>query len=222
MNDYEQSITGLYKQPSLGLVRVSFYIWYLLFIIHIWYLLSTVQFSVWVLHAFATCKTKNQWFQDYCILIEKIGIYFFKKTPHFLSMQLFFSMPSFAFFCFSFQFCMHSNVCVISFLIFIVFFHCHLVPLYNLPQSPHCCPSSLVLFPFCSIPPSPHLPTIAVILLSIYESLSIFFVSSVCSSDSTYKWNHMAFVFLWKAHFTLHNVLQVNPYCHIYPRWTLW
>ena len=37
------------------------------------------------------------------------------------------------------------------------------------------------------LPPSPFLPPGAVRLLSIYESVSIFFVSSVCSLDSSYE-----------------------------------
>ena len=46
-----------------------------------------------------------------------------------------------------------------------------------------------VLFPFYSIPPPPNIhPLLAVILLSIHESVSIFLVSLVCSLDSTYEW----------------------------------
>ena len=59
---------------------------------------------------------------------------------------------------------------------------------------------SWVLFPFCSIPSTPNHPHPAPTschLLSIYESVFVLLVSSVCSLDSTYKWNHMIFVLLW-------------------------
>ena len=39
-------------------------------------------------------------------------------------------------------------------------------------------------------------------LLSIYESVSVLPVRSVCSLDSTYKWNQMVFVFFWLAYLT--------------------
>ena len=46
---------------------------------------------------------------------------------------------------------------IFSFLLY--FFRYHLVPLYPFPQqSPHCCPCSWVLFPFCSIRPPLILP----------------------------------------------------------------
>ena len=50
-------------------------------------------------------------------------------------------------------------------------------------------------FPFLLHPstPSPSPRPLAVILLSIYESVPISLVSSVCSLDSTYEWNHMVF-----------------------------
>ena len=32
---------------------------------------------------------------------------------------------------------------------------------------------------------------------ALYESVSVLLVNAVCSLDSTYKWNHMVFVFLW-------------------------
>ena len=57
-------------------------------------------------------------------------------------------------------------------------------------------PFSLLLNP--STPYTQPHPT-AVSLLSIYESVSLLLVSSVCSLDSTYEWNHMVFVFLWLA-----------------------
>ena len=69
------------------------------------------------------------------------------------------------------------------------FFHYHLVPLYPPPRHNHHTVvhvhESFFLFalPLHSLT-SPHL---AVILLSICESVSIFLVSSVCSLDSTYE-----------------------------------
>ena len=73
--------------------------------------------------------------------------------------------------------------------IFITFFPLPFIPLIPLSpqQSPHCCPCPRVLFPFCSIPPPLSPYPLAVIPLSIYESVPIFTVSSVCSLDSTYK-----------------------------------
>ena len=53
-------------------------------------------------------------------------------------------------------------------------------------QSPHCCPCPWVLFPFLFNPSTPSPPLLNCHLLSIYESVPIFLVSSVCSLDSTY------------------------------------
>ena len=88
-------------------------------------------------------------------------------------------------------------------LIFIVFFYYHLVTIYPKPLAiPTLLSMSWVLFHFTSIPPPPnHSPT-SYHLLSIYESIPIFIVSSVYSLDSIYEWNHMVFVFLWLAYFT--------------------
>ena len=52
-------------------------------------------------------------------------------------------------------------------------------------QSPHCYPCPWAPSPFCSIPLPPHLPNTCH-LLSIYESVSILLVSSVCSLESTW------------------------------------
>ena len=50
---------------------------------------------------------------------------------------------------------------------------------------------------FPSIPLPASIPSPRVIsLLSIYESVSILLISSVCLLDSTYEGNHMVFVFL--------------------------
>ena len=61
---------------------------------------------------------------------------------------------------------------------------------------------SLSTSPFCSIPPPPNRPPTNCHLLSIYESVPIFLVSSVCSLDPTYEWDHMVFVSVWLAYFT--------------------
>ena len=90
-------------------------------------------------------------------------------------------------------------------IIFIIFFPLPFSPLIppSPQQSPLCCLRPWVLFPFCSIPPYPKFPTPpSCHLLSIYESISVLLVSSVCLLDSKYEWNHMVFVFLWLAYFT--------------------
>ena len=69
-------------------------------------------------------------------------------------------------------------------------------------QSPHCCPCPWVFFPFTQSLHSLACPPFAVSLLSIYESVSILLATSVCSLDSTHKWNHMVFTFIWLAYFT--------------------
>ena len=80
-------------------------------------------------------------------------------------------------------------------------------------QSPHCCPCPWVLIHFCSIPP-PLKSLITVSLLSVYGSVPILLVSSVCSLDSTLS------EIIWCLSFSdqfislQHNVLQVHPYCH--------
>ena len=91
-----------------------------------------------------------------------------------------------------------------SHLIFIVFSPLPFSPLMppNPQQSPLCCPCPWVLLPFCSIPLPPNLSPTNCHLLSIYESVPIFRVSSVWPLDSTYEWNHMVFVFLCLAYFT--------------------
>ena len=93
----------------------------------------------------------------------------------------------------------------ICYLIFIVIFPLPFSPL--IPLSHHNyhtvvhVPESFFLFA-----QSFHLFTsprpLAVILLSIYGSVPIFLVSSICSLDSTYDWDHTVFVFLWLAYFT--------------------
>ena len=68
------------------------------------------------------------------------------------------------------------------------------------PAINHCCSCPWALFPFHSIPPPPNHPLPAAVICSLWVSVLI--VSSVCSLDSTYEWNHMVFVFLWLAYFT--------------------
>ena len=59
-------------------------------------------------------------------------------------------------------------------------------PYILLPQqSAHCCPHPWALFPFCSIPPARNHPPTSCHLLSVYESVSVSLVSSVCSLYST-------------------------------------
>ena len=104
-----------------------------------------------------------------------------------------------------------NDIYFIIILIVIVFFHYHLVPLDTLPPAIATL-LSMTISPLFLFAPSFHLLTssspLAVILLSIYESVPIFLVSSLCSLDSTYEWNH---VFLSLAYFTSHHVLQVHP-----------
>ena len=66
------------------------------------------------------------------------------------------------------------------------FFHYHLAPFYLFPPEITTLLSMSMSPYFCSIPPLPNLPPPAVLLLSIYESVPIFLVSSACSLDSTY------------------------------------
>ena len=65
-------------------------------------------------------------------------------------------------------------------------------------QSPHYYPCPWVLFPFCSIPPPPNLPT-QCCQHTLYLWVSVLLFSSL---DSIYEWNHMVFVFLSLAYFT--------------------
>ena len=76
---------------------------------------------------------------------------------------------------------------------------------------------SVSFFFLCSIPspfhpaPKPH-PFWQLSVCSLYYVLvPTLLVSLFCSLDSTYKWNHIVFVFLWLAYFTSHNTVQVHP-----------
>ena len=90
----------------------------------------------------------------------------------------------------SWQFC---NYQFAFYLIFIVFFHYHLVPGKPFPTSNHLTGvhvhESLFFFAqFLFLIPS--LPTSCHPALHLYEPVPIFLVSSVCSLDSIYEWNH--------------------------------
>ena len=72
-------------------------------------------------------------------------------------------------------------------------------------------------FHFCLIPspfsPSPPIPLSCDSCQSVFCLYSLFLFCLFCSLDSTYKWNHMIFDFLWLANFTKHNTLQVCLCC---------
>ena len=85
----------------------------------------------------------------------------------------------------------------------------------SLWPSPHCCPCLWVMHicslanPFTFFHLAPPTPTLSAVSL-FYVSMPLFLF---CSLDSTYKWDHMAFVFQLLAYFTSHNNLQVHPCC---------
>ena len=62
--------------------------------------------------------------------------------------------------------CIFFNKCLFFFFKCFMYFYYHWVPYIPL-QSAHSCPCPWVLFPFCSIPLPPTLPSLAVILLSM-------------------------------------------------------
>ena len=64
------------------------------------------------------------------------------------------------------------------------------------------CFSPLNPFTFFTQPPTPFPPDYCQSVLCISESVSILFVGLFCFLDSTYKWNHVVFIFLWPAYFT--------------------
>ena len=70
---------------------------------------------------------------------------------------------------------------------------------------------SFFLFAQFLYPSAP--PHTSFYLFPIYESVFVLFVSSLCSLDSKYEWDHMVFVFPWLVYFTSHNALQVYPHC---------
>ena len=72
--------------------------------------------------------------------------------------------------------------------------------------------SSLYLpLPYPYIPPTPQ-----ALVCSLYLWVCFFFVifiSLLYFLDSTYKWYHTVFVFLYLTYFTWQNTLQVHPCC---------
>ena len=91
----------------------------------------------------------------------------------------------------------------------------HLCITLNLPPSlcpsPHCCLSPWAVC-ICSLAnpltffhpysPSPLPADSCQSVPCIHASVSILFTSLFCSLDSTYKWDHMVFLFLQLAYFT--------------------
>ena len=64
-------------------------------------------------------------------------------------------------------------------------------------------------YPLNNCFPLPH-PLIT-ILLSV--SFCFIFFLNVTTLDTSYKWNHTGFVFLWVAYVTQRDVLKVHPCC---------
>ena len=58
------------------------------------------------------------------------------------------------------------------------------------------------LFPLSTHCPEPRPTGHGQSGLCVCESVSTLFVHLFCSLDSTYKWNHRAFVFVWLTYFT--------------------
>ena len=86
-------------------------------------------------------------------------------------------------------------------------YHYTVVPVYEF---------SLIFFffslnPSTTLQPAPHPSCLtSSSLLSIYAYVFILLVSSFCSLDSTYEWNHKELVFPWQAYFTEHNAVQIH------------
>ena len=86
---------------------------------------------------------------------------------------------------------------------YLCYYSCpHNFSLYpSLRHSPHCCLCPWVMHIFFLLTPSPSFiqpplsPPTAVSLFHVSVSLFLF-----CSLDSTYKWDHMVFVFHWLAY----------------------
>ena len=98
------------------------------------------------------------------------------------------------------------------FILLFTFFYHHLFPQTHFYLHPHRLPAITTLlsrfinsFSFFSflLNPSTLLPwPRAVCLVSIYDSVSILLVSSVCSLNYIYRFNHIVLVFLWLDSFT--------------------
>ena len=56
-----------------------------------------------------------------------------------------------------------------------------------------------------------HSPPLATTNLFSISMNLIFYCC--CFFDSTYRWNHMIFIFLWLTYFTWHNALKIHPCC---------
>ena len=65
----------------------------------------------------------------------------------------------------------------------------------------------LVPSPFSPIPPTTLPSGNDHNVLCIYKSVSVLFVHIPCFLDSTFKWNHVAFVFFCLTDFTQNNTL---------------
>ena len=65
--------------------------------------------------------------------------------------------------------------------------------------------------PILLIPPTPLWQPLVFSLQLCF--CFVMFVHLFYFLDSTYKWNHMVFVFLCLTYFTWHNALQVHPCC---------
>ena len=95
----------------------------------------------------------------------------------------------------------------VFYLIFIEFFPITFSsPYTSLPPAVTLLSMSMSPFSFLLNLSTPNPPP-AVTPLSIYESVPIFLVCSVCSLESTHEWEHTVFVFLWRAYVTEHDVL---------------
>ena len=88
---------------------------------------------------------------------------------------------------------------------------------------PQCCPCAWVIHTCPLSSPFPCFPPLSPTLLPpghlqsvwcFYASGTILFVSLFCSWDSSYRWDHMVFVFHELAYFTSCNILQFHPRCH--------
>ena len=98
----------------------------------------------------------------------------------------------------------------VSLFLFSLYCICPIITYLPLPSSLNPSPGNLHTVvhvhesSYCFLKPStPPTPIArAVILFCIYETFSVLHVSSDCSLDSTYQWNHVVFIILWLAYFT--------------------
>ena len=82
--------------------------------------------------------------------------------------------------------------------------HLFVVQFKKINQNPHFFINKLFfgspLVYICLIP-SPFHPLWQLSVCSMYQCFCFYFVKLFCSLDSTYKWDHIVFVFLWLAYF---------------------